>query len=207
LLSGLELLNVHPSLLPRWRGAAPIERAIMAGDAETGVTIIRVAERLDSGPIALREAVPVGSDDYGALAARLGRLGAELLCGALDRLAGGELELVEQDDAGATYAEKISPDERRLDPGRPALELERVVRALTPHIGAYLELDRGDRLAVLAAEAEPGGEVAAGRLAADDGLLVGCAEGALRLHRVRPAGGREMDADAYLRGHPLPRLA
>ena len=207
LLSALELLNVHPSLLPRWRGAAPIERAIMAADAETGVTIMRVCERLDSGPIALQESIPIGSDDYGALAARLGRLGGELLSRALDRLAAGRLELVPQDETEATYAEKIEPAERRLDPGRPAGELERVVRALTPHVGAYLDLDTGGPLAVLAADAEPGVEVAEGELAAGNGLLLGCAEGALRLRRVRPAGGTEMDADAYLRGHPLPRLA
>ena len=207
LLSKLELLNVHPSLLPRWRGAAPIERAIMAGDLETGVTIMRVSERLDSGPIALQESIPTGSEDYGALAARLGRLGGELLMQALDRLAKGRLELVAQDDVGATYAEKVEPGERRLDPGRPAIELERVVRALTPHIGAYLELEGGDPLAVLAAEAEPQGRLAQGEIAGPDELLVGCAEGALRLRRVRPAGGRAMDADAYLRGHRPPRLA
>jgi methionyl-tRNA formyltransferase len=207
LLSALELLNVHPSLLPRWRGAAPIERAIMAGDPETGVTILRVDERLDSGPIALQESVEVGSDDYGALADRLASLSGELLSRALDLHVAGRLELVAQGDAGATYAEKIDPDERRLDPGRPAVELERVVRALTPHIGAYLELADGGPLAVLAAESEPGRELARGAVVDGDGLLVGCAEGALRLRRVRPAGGRPMDADAYLRGHPLPRLA
>jgi len=207
LLGGPVLLNVHPSLLPRWRGAAPIERAIMAGDAETGVTIMKVVERLDSGPIALREAVEIGSDDYGALATRLGRLGGELADRALDRLGRGELDLVDQDDAEATYAEKIEPAERLLDPSRPAIELERTVRALTPHIGAYLRLDDGDPLGVLAAELEHGAGPGPGELVADGGLLLGCADGALRLLRVRPAGGRAMDADAYLRGHPLPRPA
>jgi methionyl-tRNA formyltransferase len=207
LLSGLELLNVHPSLLPRWRGAAPIERAIMAGDSETGVTIMRISERLDSGQIGLQESIPIGSEDYGALAARLGRLGGELLSRALDQLAGGRLELVAQDDVGATYAEKIEPGERQLDPGRPAIELARVVRALTPHIGAYLELEGGDPLAVLAADAEPEAGLGQGEIAGGEGLLVGCAEGALRLRRVRPAGGRAMDVDAYLRGHRVPRLA
>jgi methionyl-tRNA formyltransferase len=206
LLSGLELLNVHPSLLPRWRGAAPIERALMAGDDETGVTILRVTEGVDSGPIALQDRLAVGSDDYGTLSARLAELGGELLVRALDLRAAGELELADQDDSAATYAEKIDPSERRLDPARPAVELERIVRALTPHIGAYLELEGGEPLGLVRARAEPG-RVAAGTLAANGGLLLGCGEGVLRLLRVRPAGGRSMDADAYLRGHPPPRLA
>jgi methionyl-tRNA formyltransferase len=206
LLSEPELLNVHPSLLPRWRGAAPIERAIMAGDAETGVTIMRVGEGFDSGPIALREELEVGDDDRGALAARLAALGGDLLIRALGLHAAGELELAAQDDAQATYAEKIDPAERRLDPARPAIELEREVRALNPHIGAYLELEGGERLGIRAAAAEPGA-LAAGAIEAGEGLLLGCGEGALRLLRVRPAGGREMDADAYLRGNPVPRPA
>ena len=206
LLSGIELLNVHPSLLPRWRGAAPIERALMAGDAETGVTILRVIEELDSGPIALQRSLAIGDDDYGALAARLAKVGGELMVDALDLRAAGELELREQDDALATYAAKIDPLERRLDPARPALELERVVRALTPRVVTYLELEGGDRLGVLEAAAEPG-ELARGAIATDHGLRLGCAKGVLRLLRVRPAGGRDMDAAAYLRGHPAPRPA
>jgi methionyl-tRNA formyltransferase len=206
LLSGLELLNVHPSLLPRWRGAAPIERALMAGDAKTGVTILGVTEGLDSGPIALQQALAIGADDRGALAARLADLGGELAVRALDLRAAGALELAEQNDSQATYAEKIRPAERRLDPGRPALELERVVRALTPHVGAYLELEDGDRLGVVRARAELG-ELPPGTIAADGGLRLGCGEGTLRLERVRPASGREMDAESYLRGHPTPRTA
>jgi methionyl-tRNA formyltransferase len=206
LLTEPGLLNVHPSLLPRWRGAAPIERAIMAGDAETGVTIMRVDEGFDSGPIALRERLEIGDDDRGALATRLAALGGELLIRALDLHAAGALELTAQDDAQSTYAEKIDPAERRLDPTRPAIELERVVRALNPHIGAYLELEGGERLGIRAAAAEPG-TLAAGTIEADGGLLLGCGEGALRLLRVRPSGGREMDTEAYLRGNPAPRPA
>ena len=202
LLSRLELLNVHPSLLPRWRGAAPIERAIMAGDAETGVSIMRVTAGLDSGPVALQEAIPAGEDDYGALAPRLEDLGARLLMEALDRRAQGELAFVEQDDDAATYAEKITPGDRALDPARPAVELERRVRALTPHIGAYLELPTGDRLGVVEARAETG-DLAPGRLADGAGLRLGTRDGVLRLTRVRPPGGRTMDAEAYLRGHSL----
>jgi len=205
LLSELCLLNVHPSLLPRWRGAAPIERAILAGDDRTGVAIMRVAEALDAGPVALAERVTVGEDDFGALSARLERLGGELVVRALDLLAGGTLELVEQDDSEATYADKIRSEERRLDPGRPASELARVVRALTPHIGAYLELAGGERLGVRAARAEPGA-LARGELLAEGGLVLGCSEGVLRITEVQPPGRRPMASDAYLRGHAGLRL-
>jgi methionyl-tRNA formyltransferase len=208
-------LNVHPSLLPRWRGAAPIERAMLAGDETTGVSVMRVTAGLDSGPTALTEEVEIAGRDFGELSAELARLGAELLVRALDALAAGELELTEQDDALATYAEKITPLERRLDPGRPASELERAVRALTPHIGAYLELEGGRRLGVRRAsvvkgpDAEGGSAGAAVReLAAVDGSLVlSCAEGVLRLDEVQPAGKRPMAGADYLRGHDLPRLA
>jgi methionyl-tRNA formyltransferase len=208
LLSELELLNVHPSLLPRWRGAAPIERAILAGDAGTGVSILRVTAGLDSGPVALREAVEIAArDDYGALSARLAELAGDLILRALDLREAGTLEFTEQDDSKATYAEKISSRERRLDAGRPAMELERTVRALTPHIGAYLELDGGERLGVRAATAEAAGDTAPGMLAAVHGrLALGCAHGRLRLDVVQPAGRRPMSADAYLRGHRLPSL-
>ena len=208
LLSAFELVNVHPSLLPRWRGAAPIERAIMAGDTETGVTIMQVGAGLDSGPVALRERTPIAPDfDYGSLSARLAELGGELIVRALDLRASGELALTDQDESLATYAEKIAPAERRLDPARPAIELERTVRALNPHIGAYLELDGGERLGVGAAAAEDGA-LAPGRLEADGrALRLGCREGVLQIRVVQPAGKRPMEADAYLRGHPLPRLS
>ena len=139
LLSELELLNVHPSLLPRWRGAAPIERAILAGDERTGTTILRVTAGLDSGPIALAEPLEIGGRDYGELAAELAARRRAARPGPRPRRR-GRAQLTEQDDDEATYAEKIDRAERRLDPGRPAAELERVVRALTPHVGAYVEL-------------------------------------------------------------------
>ena len=209
LLSELEMLNVHPSLLPRWRGAAPIERAIMAGDAETGVSIIGVTAGLDSGPIALAEPIEVGEhEDYGSLSARLAERAGDLVPRALELREAGALELTEQDESRATYAQKISPDERRLDPGRPAAELEGTVRALNPHIGAYLGLDDGGRLGVRSATAAAAGHLEAGTLAAEGGaLLVGCAQGTLRLDVVQPQGGRPMGADAYLRGHAVPTLA
>jgi methionyl-tRNA formyltransferase len=207
LLSELELLNVHPSLLPRWRGAAPIARAIMAGDTETGVTIMRVTEGLDSGPIALQRTEPIfEDDDYGTLARRLVSLGGELAIQALELRRDGALESIEQDDSLATYADKIAPSERRLDPGRPAVELARVVRALTPRVGAYLELEGGGRLGVTSAVAEEG-ELEPGQLEVTEGRLrLGCASGVLRLDEVQPPGRRSMPADAYLRGHPVPGL-
>ena len=207
LLSEWPMLNIHPSLLPRWRGAAPIERAIMAGDERTGVSIMRVTEGLDSGPVALREEVAIGAEeDFEALSARLAALGGEMLVEALDRLAEGRLEFVDQDDGAATYAEKIESGERRLDPARPAPELERAVRALTPHVGAYLETAGGERLGVRRARAVDVSVKAGGVRSEWGALLLGCGQGALRLEVVQPQGGKPMPADAYLRGHPLPRL-
>jgi methionyl-tRNA formyltransferase len=205
LLSELEMLNVHPSLLPRWRGAAPIERAIMAGDEATGVSIMRLTEGLDSGPVALQERVPIEPDeDFGALAARLARIGGELIVTAFDLRAEDRLELSEQDDDLATYAEKIEPGERRLDPLRPAAELARTVRALTPHIGAYVETPDGERLGVRAARAEDGNGEPGQFEARDGSLWLGCAEGVLRLDVVQPPGARPMPATAFLRGHRVP---
>lgn len=208
LLSELPMLNVHPSLVPRWRGAAPIERALIAGDRTTGVTIMRVTAGLDSGPIALAEEVPIAEDDdYASLSAKLAELGGELLVRALEQLDAGKLEFTEQDDARATYAEKISPEERRLDPSRSAVELERIVRALTPHVGAHLELDGGGWLGVRGASAIPG-ELPAGVLEQRDGeLLLGCGDGTLRLEMVQPPGGKPMPAEDFLRGHEPPSRA
>jgi methionyl-tRNA formyltransferase len=207
LLSEWPMLNVHPSLLPRWRGAAPIERTIMAGEERTGVCVMRIAAGLDSGPVALCEEVAVGpEEDFEALSAKLAALGGELLVRAFDLLAESQLEFEEQDEDGATYAEKIVAEDRRLDPSRPAAELARVVRALTPHVGAYLETTDGERLGVRRARAVDVG-VKAGEVKAEWGaLLLGCGQGALRLEVVQPAGGKPMAADAYLRGHPLPKL-
>lgn len=207
LLSEWPMLNVHPSLLPRWRGAAPIERTIMAGEERTGVCVMRVTSGLDSGPVALCEELPIGpEEDFESLSTKLAALGGELLVQALDRLAEGALEFTEQDDGAATYAEKIASAERRLDPARPAEELARTVRALTPHVGAYLETSGGERLGVRRARPVDVG-VKAGEIKAEWGaLLLGCGRGALRLEVVQPPGGKPMAADAYLRGHSLPKL-
>jgi methionyl-tRNA formyltransferase len=207
LLEQLPMLNVHPSLLPRWRGAAPIERALMAGDQRTGVSVMRVTEGLDSGPVALREEVAIEpGEDFGSLAPRLAELGGELIVRALDQMAAGTIAFEDQDDADATYAEKIESSERRLDPGRPAPELAQTVRALTPHVGAYLESAGGDRLGVRRARPVER-DLPVGEIRAEEGALVlGCGEKALLLEVVQPPGGRPMPAEAYLRGHPLPRL-
>ena len=203
LLSEHTILNVHPSLLPRWRGAAPIERAIMAGDQQTGVSIIRLTAGLDSGPVCLAGSEPIRPDDtFASLAARLQQLGGELIIRALDDAA----PFTEQPEEGVTYAEKIGPADRLLDPSRPAGELERVVRALHPHVGAQVELEDGTRLGVHRAALVVGGSSAAelGLDASGDRLLLGCSEGILELLVVQPPGGRPMDAAAYLRGHELP---
>jgi methionyl-tRNA formyltransferase len=217
LLSEHELLNVHPSLLPRWRGAAPIERAIEAGDTETGVSIMRPTAGFDSGPVCLEGSEPIRSTDtYGSLAPRLQALGAELLLRALER----SPPFVEQPEEGISYAEKIGPRDRLLDPARPAVELERVVRALHPHIGARVALADGTLLGVqrtaLAAGGDPradtrartrdparsgGAPPALGVTARDGHLLLVCASGTLELLEVQPAGGRMMEAAAFLRGH------
>jgi methionyl-tRNA formyltransferase len=178
LLDEHELLNVHPSLLPRWRGAAPIERAIMAGDEQTGVSIMRVTEGWDSGPVCLAQPEPIlPRDTYGTLAPRLQRLGSRLLLRALDE----SPAFVEQDESLATYADKIGPADRTLDPSAPAIEQERVVRALSPHIGARLALDDGSFLGVVDARATP--------------------EGELELLVVQPPGRRPMSYEDYRRGH------
>jgi methionyl-tRNA formyltransferase len=178
LLSEFRLLNVHPSLLPRWRGAAPVERAIMAGDAETGVSIMVVTAGLDSGPVCAAEAEPIRPDDtYGTLAPRLVELGARLLVRVLDE----DLPCVEQPEEGVTYAEKISAADRTLDPAASADDRERVVRALHPHIGARVQLADGSFLGVRRARAGEDGE--------------------LELLEVQPPGRRPMPYADYLRGH------
>ena len=166
-------LNVHPSLLPRWRGAAPVERALMAGDEETGVTIHRTVEALDAGPVAAERRFPIGpEDDAGTVYARSAEVAAELL---RDVLAQDEPRFEPQPEGGVTYAEKIGPEDRELDPDAPAQELVNRVRALSPHIGARL------------------GELIVWRARVGE-------DGSFEPVEVQPAGGKRMAYDAYLRG-------
>jgi methionyl-tRNA formyltransferase len=208
LLSAGEILNVHPSLLPRWRGAAPVERAIIAGDERTGVSIMRLTAGLDSGPVCFAETEPIRAEDtYGTLSLRLQELGAELLLRALDAIADrSPPAFVEQPDAGVTYAEKIEPRDRLLDPARPSRELERVVRALHPHIGARAELPGGEMLGVHVAALRPASDEVADELGVvvrEGRLLLVCSDGgALELLVVQPPGKRRMDGAAYIRGLP-----
>lgn len=201
LLSGLPMLNVHPSLLPRWRGAAPIERSIMAGDTETGVCVMRLVAGLDSGPVALREKTAIGPDeDFASLSARLTALGGRLLVESLAAARRGEISWQEQGEEGLTYAEKVTAGDREIDPKRTARQVHDQVRALNPHIGAWLPLG-DDRLGVKATTViESGPET--GELGDREGWpVLGCGEGAVRLDRVQPPGRKEMDGDAWLRGH------
>jgi methionyl-tRNA formyltransferase len=203
LLAAHRILNVHPSLLPRWRGAAPIERAIMAGDSTTGVSIMELTAGLDSGPVCLEESEPIGPEDtYGTLAERLQRIGGELLVRALDE----SPPCAEQNDALATYADKITAADRELDPRRSADELERTVRALTPHIGAYITLADGAPLGVREARVGPhrgveAAEVPPGTVSFDGPLpVLAAADGTLELVVVQPPGKRPMPGGDYLRG-------
>jgi methionyl-tRNA formyltransferase len=195
-------INIHASLLPRWRGAAPIQRAILAGDRETGVCIMRMEEGLDTGPVLLRAAMPIGEETTaGALHDALAALGARLVVEALRGVAAGTLRAEPQPEAGVTYASKIAKEEARLGWTRPATELARAVRGFNPFPGAFFELG-GERIRVLAARAEPGrGEPGT---ALDDALLVACGEGALRALVVQRAGRAAMDAADFLRGRAVP---
>ncbi len=194
-------LNIHASLLPRWRGAAPIQRAILAGDAETGVTIMQMDEGLDTGAMLLSRAVPIGPETTGgALHDTLAALGAELIVEALAQLADGALTPVPQPEEGVTYAAKLDKAEARIDWTRPATEIERLVRAFDPWPGAWFEA-KGQRIRVLAAELAAGSGAPGTVL--DDRLTIACGTGALRPTRLQRQGKGAVDADAFLRGFPL----
>lgn len=203
-LPGLGMLNVHPSLLPRHRGATPIPATILAGDATAGVSIMQMDAGLDTGPIvASRSWALDGSEDSPALERRAAAEGAGLLDEALDAVLAGSAVAVPQDPAGVTLTRPLTRESGRLDPGRPAAELERTVRAMRPWPGTFLEAG-GLRVAVHDAglgQAEPGDEP--GRIVADgDGLALATADGRLLLRVVRPAGGRAMTGVAFRRGRP-----
>jgi methionyl-tRNA formyltransferase len=196
----LGCFNLHGSLLPRWRGAAPIQRAIMAGDAETGVMVMRMEEGLDTGPVLMAERVRVDRKTYGDLHDELSRLGADLMARALGALERGSIEEHAQPEEGVTYAKKILKDEARIDWTKPAREIDCLIRGLSPFPGAWCEA-KGERLKVLYAE-PVAGKGAPGEVL-DDALTVACGEGALSLQRVQRAGKGAMEAKDLLRGFAL----
>jgi methionyl-tRNA formyltransferase len=198
----LGCLNVHASLLPRWRGAAPIERAILAGDHETGISIMQMDSGLDTGPILLTTRVPIGPETTAAgLHNSLADLGAQLLTRALAEVAAGTLRATPQPDDGATYARKLEREEGRLDWTNTAEQLDRVVRALNPQPGVWFEY-AGERIKVLAAEVID----CAGRPGhiLDEYLTVSCGEQAFRPRLLQRPGRAPMETAAFLRGYPLP---
>jgi methionyl-tRNA formyltransferase len=197
-------INIHASLLPRWRGAAPIQRAIMAGDEQTGVTIMQMEEGLDTGPMLLRNSLPIAPDmNAGALHDALAEMGARLVCDALGRLPDG-LEPVPQPAEGVTYAAKITKEECRIDWRRSAIELDRHIRGLSPAPGAFTEIG-GERIAILAANRVSGSGAPGTTI--DDRLTIACGEGALRPTLVKRAGKRVMSAEEMLRGFSVPKGA
>ena len=194
-------LNVHGSLLPRWRGAAPVQRAIMAGDGETGVCIMAMEAGLDTGPVLLDGRVPVGAKTAGELTAELAHLGAALMAETLATL--DARVAVPQPDDGVTYAAKIDKAEARIDWARPAVEIERLIRAMNPAPGAWFAV-AGERVKVLAADVLPFSFPGGAGETADDRLTVACGDGALRPTLVQRAGRGVTSAAELLRGFPIP---
>ena len=203
----LGCFNLHASLLPRWRGAAPINRAIMAGDTETGVMVMKMEEGLDTGPIVMCERVPIPADmTAGELHDALARLGADLMGRALSALERGALAFTPQPVDGVTYAAKINNDETRIIWARPAQQVHDHIRGLSPFPGAWFELlgeGKPVRVKVLRSTRAEGSGPPGTLL--DGSLTVACAEGAVRILQLQRAGGRVMDAADFLRGQPLPR--
>ncbi len=200
----LGCLNLHGSLLPRWRGAAPIQRAIMAGDQVTGVQVMRMEAGLDTGPVLLSETVPIVSDEtYQSLHDKLAPIGASLLPRALAALERGGLEETPQADQGVTYAKKITPDDAKVDWSKPATQVDHQIRGLSPFPGAYTEY-KSDRLKLLMSVATDGQSEPGTVLSADEeGLLVACGEGAVRITRLqRPGKAAQASAD-FFRGYDL----
>jgi methionyl-tRNA formyltransferase len=196
-------LNIHASLLPRWRGAAPIQRALLAGDRESGVSIMQMDAGLDTGPVLLQQRIVIGADDdAGTLHDKLARLGAEAIVSALVDVEAGRARPLPQPQSGVTYAPKIDKRETRLDWLRPALELERAVRAFRPAPGAFAVLDNDPikiwQAKVIAAQGEPGTV-----LEAKQNLVVACGAQSLAISELQRAGARRLSAEEFLRGHFL----
>jgi methionyl-tRNA formyltransferase len=197
----LGCFNLHASLLPRWRGAAPIQRAVMAGDEETGVMVMQMEEGLDTGPVLMAERARIGRKTSGELTADLSRLGADLMVRALGALERGAITPQPQAEAGVTYARKITKDEARIDWSKSAAEIEAMIRGLAPSPGAFTEA-RGERLKILSAAPVKDRGVP-GEIVTED-LTVACGEGALKLLKVQRAGKGVMEARELLKGFPLP---
>jgi methionyl-tRNA formyltransferase len=194
-------INLHASLLPRWRGAAPIQRALMAGDCETGVEVMKMEAGLDTGPVLLSRRVEIRDEDTaGTLHERLAEAGARLLVQAVSLIEHGEARYEPQHESGVTYAHKITPAETRIDWARPAREVDCKIRGLSPFPGAWFELD-GARVKALLSRVEDGNG-APGEIL-DDRLLVACGDGAVRLLRVQRQGKAAMPATDFLRGSPV----
>lgn len=195
-------LNLHASLLPRWRGAAPIQRAIMAGDTETAAMIMRMEAGLDTGPVCLADKTQIGPDETaGDLHDRLARLGADLMVRALAALERGSLDCTAQSDEGVTYASKIEKSESRIDWSRPAIDVHNHIRGLSPFPGAWFEVElngKRERVKVLRSQVADG-EGDAGTVL-DDGLRVACGSGAVRLTHLQRAGRKPVPAEEFLRG-------
>jgi methionyl-tRNA formyltransferase len=198
----LGCFNLHGSLLPRWRGAAPIQRAVMAGDAETGVMVMKMEAGLDTGPVLMAEKVAVGRKTAGELSDELSRLGADLMVRALSAMARGPVAEHPQPETGVTYAKKIAKDEARIDWTKRAAEIDCLIRGLSPWPGAWTEA-KGERLKILYAD-PVSGSGASGEIISHD-LTIACGDSALKLKRVQRAGGKAMAADELLKGFALPR--
>ncbi|WP_091736215.1 methionyl-tRNA formyltransferase [Phenylobacterium immobile] len=193
--------NLHGSLLPRWRGAAPIQRAIMAGDPETGVQVMRMTEGLDEGPVIATARLPIADDETaGSLHDRMAAAGAALMIAALADIDAGRAVETAQAEEGATYAKKLRPRETRIDWTKPAAEVDRKIRGLSPFPGAWFQLGEHRVKALLSTLAEGAG--APGEVL-DEALAVACGEGAIRLLRVQREGKGAQQADVFLRGAPI----
>ncbi|MFA5809888.1 MAG: methionyl-tRNA formyltransferase [Thermoleophilia bacterium] len=201
LLNALPCINVHGSLLPKYRGAAPVERAIMDGERVTGVTIMDITPKLDTGPAYTSRAVYIeDDDDAGSMYEKLGRAGGEALVDVLDALDAGKIEPTEQNEDAATYAEKITSADMEIDWSRPAREIAAQVRGLSPYIGAFTRAN-GQRLKVWKARVSEGGDGPGTTLIEGERLMVSCGTGMLELIEVQPEGKRRMGAAEFLRGH------
>jgi methionyl-tRNA formyltransferase len=200
----LGCFNLHASLLPRWRGAAPIQRAVMAGDRETGATVMKMDEGLDTGPMAMAERIPIGPDaTAGALHDTMAQRGAKLMVIAISALERGSLQLTPQPEAGVIYATKIEKSETRLDWKQPWQKVHDHCRGLSPFPGAWFELAGVGRVKVLrttkgSGSGQPGHVL-------DEQLTIACGEGSVRLVELQRAGAKPMSADAFLRGTPVAR--